>query len=148
MFYVLIYYTKVFIFLFIMSETFAVAVKWIVRNPENKYLILYKSDLEDMNPNDFDIPGGRIRRWEKLEDALVREIQEETGLNIIIEKISQSRWLTKWDLHLVGTTFLVYCEDFQVVQLSDEHTAFRRKTKDEILAGDFPARLQEEFKNI
>lgn len=131
-----------------MPQTFAVAVKWIIRNPENKYLILFKSDEEDMNPNDFDIPWWKINRWENLPQALDREIKEETWLEIKIEKISRTRWFTKWDLHLVWTTFLVYCENFQNINLSNEHNWFRRKTKDEILDWDFPSRLKEEFRNI
>lgn len=131
-----------------MAQYFAVAVKWIIRNPENKYLILFKSDSEDMNPNDFDISWGRINRWEKLEDALMREIKEETWLKMSIEKVSNSRWFTKWELHLVWITFLTYCEDFKNISLSDEHNGFRRKTKEEILTWDFPSRLKEEFRNI
>lgn len=131
-----------------MTETFSVAVKWIIRNPENKYLMLFKSDSEDMNPNDFDIPWWRINRWESLEDALTREIKEETWLEIQIGKISRSRWFTKWDLHLIWITFITYCEKFQNINLSHEHNWFRRKTKDEILNWDFPSRLKEEFKNI
>lgn len=131
-----------------MTPFFAVAVKWIIKNPEWKYLILFKSDQEDVNPNDFDIPGWRINRWEKTQDALAREIQEETWLKIHIEKITRSRWFTKWDMHLVGITFLTFCEDRKDIHLSNEHNWYRRKTKEEILNWNFPARLKEEFKNI
>lgn len=131
-----------------MTQSFAIAVKWIIRNPENKYLILFKSNQDDVNPNDFDIPWWRINRWEKIEDALTREIKEETWLDINIEKISNSRWFTKWDIHLVGTTFLTYCKDRENIILSHEHNWFRRKTKDEIINWDFPSRLKQEFKKI
>lgn len=131
-----------------MSQTFAIAVKWIIRNPENKYLILFKSDEEDMNPNDFDIPWWRINRGENLPQALDREIKEETWLDVKIEKISRTRWFTKWDLHLVWITFLVYCENSQNINLSQEHNWFRRKTKDEVLNSNVPSRLKEEFRDI
>jgi hypothetical protein len=39
-----------------MSETFAIATKALIQNPEGKFLILFKSDTEDVNPHDFDIP--------------------------------------------------------------------------------------------
>lgn len=131
-----------------MTKSFAVAVKWIIRNPENKYLILFKSNQDDVNPNDFDIPGWRINRWEKLQNALAREIQEETWLKIKIEKILNSRWFTKWEIHLTWTTFLTFCEDRKNIILSHEHNWFRRKTKDEITNWNFPLRLKDEFNNI
>lgn len=131
-----------------MTQIFWVAVKWIIQNSEGKYLIIYKSDSEDMNPNDFDIPGGRINRWEKVEDALLREIREETWLQATIKKISRTRGFTKEELHLVGITFLTYCSDYKHITLSGEHMGYWRKTKEEITHGDFPSRLKEEFKNI
>lgn len=131
-----------------MPQSFAIAVKWIIKNPEWKYLILFKSSQEDVNPNDFDIPGGRINRWENLEDALNREIREETWLKIQIEKISRSRWFTKWETHLTGITFLTYCENRKNIHLSNEHNWYRRKTKEEIINWNFSSRLQEEFKKL
>ncbi len=131
-----------------MTQSFAVAVKWIIKNSEGKYLILFKSNQEDVNPNDFDIPWWRINRWEKLEDALHREIQEETWLKIHIEKISNSRWFIKWEIHLTWTTFLTFCQNRENIKLSNEHNWFRWKTKDEIINWDFPLRLKDEFKNI
>lgn len=131
-----------------MSKIFWIAVKWLIQNPEGKYLIVYKSDLEDMNPNDFDIPGGRIHRWEKLEDALQREIKEEVWLEIVVQQIHSTRWFTKEDLHLVWITFLVTCSDWENITLSHEHIGFQRKAKEEILHSNFPSWLKEEFKKL
>jgi hypothetical protein len=39
-----------------MPNTFAVAVKALIQNPEGKFLILFKSDTEEVNPHDFDVP--------------------------------------------------------------------------------------------
>ena len=50
----------------------------IIFNPENKVLICKSSKWN----NKYVIPGGHIEYGEKMEDALIREIKEETGLDI------------------------------------------------------------------
>ncbi len=54
------------------------AVSAIIFNPDNK-ILLCKSHKWS---NKYVIPGGRIELGEKMEDALKREILEETGLEI------------------------------------------------------------------
>jgi hypothetical protein len=38
------------------NKTFGVAVKALIQNADGKFLILFKSESEEMNPHDFDIP--------------------------------------------------------------------------------------------
>jgi hypothetical protein len=38
------------------QKNFGVAVKALIQNAEGNVLILFKSDREDVNPHDFDIP--------------------------------------------------------------------------------------------
>ncbi|MDR3168884.1 MAG: NUDIX domain-containing protein [Candidatus Peribacteria bacterium] len=48
-----------------------------MQNADGNFLILFKSDSEEVNPHDFDIPDGRVERGEKLEEAIGREVREE-----------------------------------------------------------------------
>jgi 8-oxo-dGTP diphosphatase len=130
-----------------MSHTFWVATKALILNDENKILIIYKSDKDDVNPNDYDIPGGRLEFGEKLEEGIQREVKEELGIQIQVEKPNRTRGFVKNDLHLVGITFLAKYLGWEI-KLSFEHTQYFRKTKEEILTGDFPKWLQEEVKNV
>lgn len=51
-------------------------------NPTNTHILLiYKS--RGPYAGRFDLPGGKIERGESLEAALRREVQEETGLEIL-----------------------------------------------------------------
>ncbi len=129
-------------------EYFWVAVKCIIKNNKWEILLVYKSETEDVNPNSFDIPWWRLNWWEKLEDAINREVKEEVNLNITIEKLSRWRWFTKWEMHLVWMTYVVKCENTDNIKLSDEHTGYFWKTKDEILNWDFPGWLKEEVKMV
>ncbi len=127
-----------------MSQTFGIAVKALIQNPNEQFLILFKSESEDVWPQDFDIPGGRVQRGEKLEDVIVREVREECWLAVEVERVSRTWWFTKEDLHLVGITFLVKCGEIREIKLSDEHTNYFWKSKEEILEGEFPKWLKEE----
>ena len=57
----------------------AIVSAFIERN--NKYLLIY-----DPRFSCWRIPGGKVNFGEKIENALAREIKEELGVKIIIDK--------------------------------------------------------------
>ncbi len=128
-----------------MEQTFWVAVKSILQNPEGKILILFKSESEDINPSTFDIPWWRIQWGEKLENAIKREVEEEVGLDIEVIKVSRAWGFTKNDLHLVWITFLCLCNDIENLKLSWEHTWYYWLSKDEIINWEYPDWLKTEI---
>ncbi len=67
----------------------------IIFNPEGEILLARSHKWKD----NYVIPGGHIELGEKIEDALRREIMEETGLKI-------------YDIHLVGLQQCIYEKDF------------------------------------
>jgi 8-oxo-dGTP diphosphatase len=52
-----------------------------------KYLVTRRSHLNNYMPLKWDIPGGIVRSGETLEDAIHREINEETKLSINIRRV-------------------------------------------------------------
>lgn len=65
---------------------FYVAVHALINN-EGKYLFLKRALTNDYTPNKWDIPGGTIKTRETPYDALKRELIEETGLEVNINKV-------------------------------------------------------------
>ena len=120
-------------------KIFGAAVKAIIKNKDGKFLVLFKSDKEDINPKEIDLPGGRIEFGEEAPVCLAREVREETNLEIEIKKPSRVWTLIKGDFHLLGITFLA---DFigGEINLSGEHDAYRWVNKEDILAGEYPDR--------
>lgn len=116
---------------------FGVATKAVIKNKGGKYLILMKNSKEDVNPNTYDIPGGRMSFGEKLEDAVTREVKEETGLDIKPQRVFEAWTFTKEDFQLVGINFL--CELLGgTITLSEEHDSANWYTYKEIVSGKFP----------
>ena len=54
----------------------------IIKN--NKVLILQRNKDEDIFPNMWELPSGKKEPLETSENSLIREIKEETGLDIKI----------------------------------------------------------------
>ena len=56
------------------EQLFQIGIKAIIRNDENQILLLKNKDY-------WDIPGGRMDQGEDIEAALLRELNEEIGVD-------------------------------------------------------------------
>ena len=129
------------------EKTFGVAVKAIVKF-EDKFLIIKKSLIEDVAPETYDLPGGRLEFGEKPVNALTREVFEETGLNILNPKPTRVwSFSPKENFQLIGITFLCESENNKV-NLSEEHTEYKWLTHEEIKEMDLPDWFKKEFEGI
>ena len=114
----------------------AVANKAVIK-AKGKYLVLLKSDLEDVAPNSYDLPGGRMSYGEKPEESLKREVKEEVGLEIEIRGVTDvwSFIMEEKRLELVGITWACVSQDAKV-KLSPEHSSFEWLSYEEIQNSD------------
>tara|TARA_Y100000034_G_scaffold85759_1_gene102793 strand:- start:696 stop:1211 length:516 start_codon:yes stop_codon:yes gene_type:complete len=101
--------------------------------------VLHRNDTILLIRNDkgWDLPGGHVRRGENKAAALVREIFEETGLNISDVQ----------DLHMQSGNKHFFCAEYLTddVVLSGEHNEYKFFDIYEIEELD---ELSEEFKKI
>ncbi len=111
-----------------------VGVKALLQQ-DGKFLFLRRNKDFKAGPQKWDIPGGRIEPEEPLEEALAREITEETGLVLkSLEKLlaAQDIFVEVKNLHVVRLTYSASAEGDVVI--SDEHDEHRWMSLDEILA--------------
>lgn len=59
---------------------------WIV-NEEGKILIQKRSEIKKQAPNKYSITAGHVENGENVEDAMVREIEEEIGIKCKKEEL-------------------------------------------------------------
>lgn len=69
------------------DKPFALSVKVLIRDGEGRCLLLKRSMSSKGNPGKWDLPGGKLDPGENLEQALLRETAEETGLTISLKRV-------------------------------------------------------------
>ena len=118
-----------------MAMKLQVGVKALIKNDQGEYLLLRRSQvMENETEAHWDIPGGRIEPEEPLEDALRREIKEETGLEILDKPVllgAQDIFVKKADLHVVRLTYSL--QGSGDIIISDEHQEMRWVKPNEVI---------------
>ena len=89
----------------------------------------------------YEFPGGKIEKNETKEDALKREIREELGLKIYIEKLAKTIEYSYPDFDIRMHCFLCSVDKFDI-KLND-HISYRLMESDELHLLDWvPADLE------
>jgi 8-oxo-dGTP diphosphatase len=125
------------------NPIFAVATKALIIK-DDKLLVIYKTVEEAKSYSDMpnfltdyevrrDLPGGGLDFGEAPNDGLLREVKEETGLDIEIIKPTDVWYFIRDNRQVVGITHLCIWKSGEVV-LSDEHEAFEWLSKEELVA--------------
>jgi 8-oxo-dGTP pyrophosphatase MutT (NUDIX family) len=105
---------------------------------EGRVLLLHRRDDLDLLPGLWDLPGGGVEEGESPEEALVREVREETGYSVRVGR-PVHLWITHSKLRsgemVTGIIASFECttrssRDPQVDH--DEHTEFRWVERDAV----------------
>jgi 8-oxo-dGTP diphosphatase len=113
---------------------------------KGKYLLLFRDKREDVSPSSWDIPGGGMEEGETAAETLIREVKEETGIDISSSEIFPIKeWnMNKGGIKIGGTDFLCFLDDCQEAVLSVEHIRAQWFSKEEIMnSEEIPAWLKE-----
>lgn len=103
---------------------FYLAVKGIIKK-DGKILAVRRSDVDDHKPGVWEMPGGGVDQEESPQEALKREILEETGLIVTVGKpFNVFSFKKDTGEFKVGITFV--CEYVSgEVKISEEHSEYR-----------------------
>ena len=108
-----------------------IVAKALVRNSKGLYLVLYRGNTHPLFPGHIDFPGGEVEPKETPEAAVMREIQEETGLLVDSKKLK--KLFTKQYQQATHVLFEVkLTEPDAKVALSWEHKSYRWITPEEL----------------
>jgi len=114
-----------------MQKVIYPALKAIIEK-DGKILILKRAKTEDCFKEMWDIPGGKIKFGEMPEEALKREVKEETNLEIeIVKPVRIWSFFKNENTQVFGVTVLCKYKSGEV-KLSKEHSDFKWIKPEEI----------------
>lgn len=126
----------------------AVSQKAIIFNKKGKILTLFRSETALSRPNTWDFPGGDLDFGEDTIKGILREIKEETGLDIkeLIIFDAASKIDEKGEFWVT----IVYKAktDSNKITLSLEHTQFKWVTPEEFLTLESSETQKNFVKNL
>lgn len=104
----------------------AIAVKAFIVN-DGRLLIVKRATNDRYMPGVWEIPGGKLDDGEDMETALLREVKEEVGLSIEINREISVREFRRSDgpdieMHIFLCNAL---SDIDKVKLSEEHSLYK-----------------------
>ena len=108
---------------------------------QQKILVVRRAKSEKFFPGFYEFPGGKVEFGENPENAVVREVKEETGLTAEIVKIVTVRsYLSKNDTqHNIELFYnLKLQKDRNQIVLSKEHDAYLWVDKTNLDATELP----------
>lgn len=126
------------------DKAWGLAAYAVLQNSEGKLLLLRRSADSKTNPGRWEPPGGKTELGERLDEALKREVFEETGLRIAV-----SRLLGAVDFELPAIKVACLIMEGHVtsgdIRLSSEHDAYRWLRLQEVRHVDLATQFRRYF---
>jgi 8-oxo-dGTP pyrophosphatase MutT (NUDIX family) len=116
----------------------------LMLDPEDRLLLMLRSDRAKLGPNKWGLPAGKIEENETPHEAALREMEEEIGfgheitLQRYLGPIRDTYYSGQYELHLFHYSWLK-----GVVKLNEEHTAFAWVAKEKIKNYDVMHGIEE-----
>lgn len=131
-----------------MKNDYGISMKAIVFNSEGKLLTLFRTETAPARPNTWDLPGGDLDFGEEPDKAILREIKEETGLDVKEIKIFdvEAHVIKEENIHWVTLGFCCTTLETDVI-LSYEHNDYKWVTQEEFLELESSPKLQRFVRN-
>ena len=116
-----------------------VAVSMIVVNEEKDEILL----IQQYGRPSYILVAGYVSRGEALEDAVVREVREETGMTVSRVKFNRTKFFEKSDTLMCN--FTAFVKDSSELDPNYEIDSYAWFTRDEARANIRPNSLAEWF---
>ena len=125
-----------------------VAAIGVIRQDDNYILLLKRSSLRRTSPNKWQTPSGFLKEGESAEEAILREVKEETQLDGTITKCGRSFEIRDEWARWIIIPFLIAVKSDKVVIDTNEHSEFRWIMINEISNFECVKGIEEDLKAV
>ncbi len=122
------------------EKPLGLAVKALVRDERGAVLALRRSRTVHQFPQAWDLPGGTVEPGESFDAALLREIQEETGLQVALTGLAGAMEYEAPAARLAVLVLKARCTGGEL-RLSPEHDLFAWLPPTRLSSWDFRGQL-------
>jgi 8-oxo-dGTP diphosphatase len=129
------------------AKPFVLSVKVVIQDARGRFLVLRRSARSKVNPGKWEFPGGKIDPGEAFDAALLREVEEETGLSILLRRVLGT---TEYELPDRKVAYLIMEGGTisEQVRLSPEHEKFAWVERRNLAEMEFPSEFQTFSKTL
>lgn len=129
-------------------STVGISQKAVILNAEGKFLVIHRSPSAPSKPNQWDLPGGELDFGEDAAVGIVREIKEETGLEVS----NIAPFDVESHINQAGKFWITICYKCEsrshAVKLSFEHDDFRWITEQDFFQLEASKKIRRFISNL
>lgn len=105
------------------NHVYGLAVRVLLNDDNRKILIIKRSTDSKTNPGKWELPGGKVNQNESFDQALLREVYEETGLKINLDHVVG---VSEQNLHVIRAVHIIMSGTIREgdLSLSSEHDGY------------------------
>ncbi len=118
-------------------------------NGRDEYILLLRRNAQRRtSPNKWQTPSGFINEGESAEEAVLREVKEETALDGTIKKSGSAfEVVDEWARWII-LPFLVLVKSYKVVIDTREHSEFKWVKVDEVSSFECVKGIEDDLKAV
>jgi 8-oxo-dGTP diphosphatase len=115
---------------------------------DDRILLLRRNAQRRTSPNKWQTPSGFMKEGESAEEAVLREVKEETALDGTIKKSGSAfEVVDEWARWII-LPFLVLVKSYKVLIDSREHSEFKWVNVDEVSSFECVKGIEEDLKAV
>jgi len=126
-----------------------VAVTGVVKlSDDDRILLLKRTAKRRTSPNKWQTPSGFIKEGESAEEAVIREVKEETALEGIIIRCGNSfEVIDEWARWVI-IPFLISVESDNVIIDTNEHSEFKWIVVEQITSFECVKGIEDDLRAV